>query len=124
VIRRRYLLLAALFCRRAVAAAPQRVTVVMVDNRFIPDRIEFQAGVTYVLRLENRGKNLHEFTAPEFFAASKVASRRLLGNGGKEMVVQPHETRQIELTPMKPGEYRLICADHDWDGMVCTIIVH
>jgi uncharacterized cupredoxin-like copper-binding protein len=113
----------ALWYHAGLAAAPQRMTVVMVDDRFIPDRIEFRAGVTYRLRLENHGKDMHEFTAPEFFNASRIANRRLLANGGKEMMVQPHETKQIELTPMKAGEYKLICADHDWDGMVGTIVV-
>ncbi len=95
----------------------------MVDNRFIPDRIEFQAGVRYRLRLENKGKDLHEFTAPEFFAAAKVTNRRLLANGGKEVVVQPQQTVVVDLVPMKPGEFNLICADHDWDGMVGKIVV-
>jgi plastocyanin len=121
------LLSAVACCRTATAtpppARPQPVTVVMVDNRFIPDRIEFQAGVRYRLRLENKGKDLHEFTAPEFFAAAKVTNRRLLANGGKEVVVQPQQTVVVDLVPMKPGEFNLICADHDWDGMVGKIVV-
>jgi plastocyanin len=29
----------------------------------------------------------------------------------------------VELVPLNPGSYRLICADHDWDGMVGEITV-
>jgi plastocyanin len=103
---------------------PQPMTVVMVDDRFIPDRVEFQAGVTYRLRLENHSKELHEFTAPGFFAATKVVNPHLLSNGGKEVVVQPGQTVSVVLTPRRAGEYDLICADHDWDGMVGKIVVH
>jgi uncharacterized cupredoxin-like copper-binding protein len=107
----------------AIAAKPQPLTVVMVDDRFIPDTVEFRAGVPYRLRLENRGKTLHEFTAPEFFAASKIDNRRSLDNSGKEVVVQPQQTREVVLTPLRAGTFSLICADHDWDGMVGRIVV-
>ena len=103
---------------------PELVTVVMVDDRFIPDRIEFQVGVHYRLRLENHGKDLHEFTAPEFFAAATVANPRVLANGAKEVVVQSRQTKEVDLVPTRVGGYSLICADHDWDGMVGKIIVH
>ena len=29
----------------------------------------------------------------------------------------------VYLVPMKAGTFRLICADHDWDGMVGEITV-
>jgi uncharacterized cupredoxin-like copper-binding protein len=127
-VRRRSLLLAGLALAAgagpALAAAPQRITVVMVDDRFIPDHLDFQAGTVYRLRLENHGKDLHEFTAPEFFAAAHVADPHALANGGKEVVVQPGQTVEIQLRPLRSGQYPLTCADHDWDGMTGTITVH
>lgn len=102
---------------------PQVVRVELVDYRFIPDRLTFRHGVTYRLHLENRGKDLHEFTAPEFFAEAAVRDPRKLANGGQEVVVQPGETADIDLMPQRPGKYDLICADHDWDGMVGSIDV-
>ncbi len=48
---------------------------------------------------------------------------RVLANGGKEVVVQPGAEVDVYLVPMKPGTFRLICADHDWDGMVGEITV-
>ena len=42
----------------------ETVTVVTTEYGFEPNRLTFRAGVPYRLHLENRGKELHEFTAP------------------------------------------------------------
>jgi plastocyanin len=101
----------------------QPMTVTMVDNVFQPDHLTFQHDTPYRLHLENRGKDLHEFTAPEFFAASVVRDPSQLANGGKEIVLQSGASTDVDLEPLKPGTYHLICADHDWDGMVGEILV-
>ena len=75
------------------------------------------------LRLENHGKDLHEFTAPEFFRATTVRDKHVLANGGIEVVVQPGKSARVFLLPRVKGEYKLTCADHDWDGMVGSITV-
>jgi plastocyanin len=105
-------------------AHPQVVTVVMVDNQFEPDHVTFQAGKTYELRLQNRGKDLHEFTAPEFFRQATVRDRKQLANGGTEVVVQAGQSARVLLIPRVEGGYKLTCADHDWDGMVGGITVN
>ncbi len=97
--------------------------VVMVDNRFEPDHLTFQAGQAYALRLENRGKDLHEFTAPAFLKAAKVRDKRVLANGGTDIVVQAGTSVRVFLIPGPKGQYSLSCADHDWDGMVGGITV-
>jgi uncharacterized cupredoxin-like copper-binding protein len=102
---------------------PQVVRVKMVDNRFVPDHLTFRHGVVYRLHLQNVGKDLHEFTASTFFAEAIMRNPRKLANGGKEVVVQPGETVDVDLVAQRPGTYDLICADHDWDGMVGTIEV-
>ena len=99
------------------------VAVNLIDNSFVPDKLSFQHGVPYRLHLENRGKELHEFTAPEFFAAALVRDPGGLANAGREVVVQPGAVADVYLIPQKPGSYRLTCADHDWDGMVGEIKV-
>jgi plastocyanin len=73
--------------------------------------------------LENRGKDLHEFTAPEFLADALVRDPGALANAGQEVVVQPGRVVDVYLVPMRAGTFRLTCADHDWDGMVGEIIV-
>ena len=99
------------------------MTVVMVDDRFQPDHLTFEHGDVYRLHLENHGKELHEFTAPEFFAAAVVRNPGQLANAGHEVVVQPGASADIYLEPLKAGTYELTCADHDWDGMVGHIVV-
>jgi hypothetical protein len=56
------------------------VSVVMVDDKFVPERLTLRHGVPYRLHLENRGKDLHEFTAPEFFADAIVRDPSVLAN--------------------------------------------
>jgi uncharacterized cupredoxin-like copper-binding protein len=99
------------------------MTVLMVDDSFVPDRLNLLHGVPYRLHMENHGKDLHEFTAPEFLANATVRDPDVLANAGAEVVVHPGQMVDVFLVPMKAGKYRLTCADHDWDGMVGEIVV-
>jgi len=99
------------------------MSVIMIDDKFEPDHLIFHHGVPYRLHLENHGKELHEFTAPEFLAASVMRDPALLKNGGQDIVVQPGATADVDLEPLNPGTYKLTCADHDWDGMTGDITV-
>ena len=99
------------------------ISLLMVDDRFVPDRLNFRHGVAYRFHLENRGKDLHEFTAPEVLADAIVRDPRALANEGKEVVVQPGQAVTVYLVPVRAGTFRLFCADHDWDGMVGEIVV-
>ncbi len=119
-----------LLCAATARAQPgvdwskaEEVTVLMVDDRFVPDHLRFMHGVAYRLHLENQGTHLHEFTAPEFFADAIVRNPDQLANGDTEVVVQLGMAADVFLVPVKPGMFRLICADHDWDGMVGEIAV-
>jgi uncharacterized cupredoxin-like copper-binding protein len=103
--------------------AAQVVTVVMVDDRFQPNHVTFQAGQAYRLRLLNRGKELHEFTAPDFFKNATLRDKRQLSNSGIEVVVQPGGSVTVFLIPRVRGDYSLTCADHDWNGMTGGISV-
>ena len=99
------------------------VTVVMVDNSFQPDHLTFQHGKSYELVLENRGKDMHEFTAPAFLKAATIKDKGALANGGTDIVVQSGNTAHIFLVAPPKGHYDLTCADHEWDGMVGSIAV-
>src|SRR6185437_16415888 len=101
----------------------ETVTVVMVDDTFEPDHVIFHAGRPTALHLVNQGKDMHEFTAPEFLHASKIRTPHALSNNGGDIVVQPGQTVVVKLIPGHAGDYKLICADHDWDGMVGSITV-
>ncbi len=104
-------------------AKAEPLTVVMVDNKFEPDHITFHAGKPYELRLVNKGKELHEFTAPKFLKAATIKDKRLLANGGSDIVVQSGKSVSVLLIAPAKGSYDLTCADHDWDGMTGGITV-
>jgi uncharacterized cupredoxin-like copper-binding protein len=107
----------------AVAPVPITVSVVLSDYKFVPDRLIFQHDTHYRLHLENHGKETHEFTAPTFFAASKIDNPDVLNREHTEIVMQPGDVKDVFLTPGKPGTYDLRCSDHDWNGMVGGITV-
>jgi uncharacterized cupredoxin-like copper-binding protein len=107
----------------ATRPKPIEMDVVMFDYRFEPDHLTFKHDVHYRLHLENRGKETHEFTAPTFFATSRIDNPDVLNRDRSEVLMQPGDKRDIFLTPLTPGTYDLRCADHDWYGMVGGITV-
>jgi uncharacterized cupredoxin-like copper-binding protein len=117
--------LAVLFAASLATAQPKPVMteVVMVDYSFDPDHLTFEHDVHYQLHLENHGKETHEFTAPTFLATATIDNPDVLNSEHTEVLVQPGESKDLFLTPHRPGTYDLRCADHDWDGMVGGITV-
>jgi uncharacterized cupredoxin-like copper-binding protein len=101
----------------------QQLDVLMVDDRFVPDHLTFRHGVPYRMVLRNSGKDLHEFTAPAFFADTVLRDPSVLAQNQKEVVVQPGTEISVYLMPVKAGTFELVCANHDWDGMVGQIVV-
>jgi hypothetical protein len=83
------------------------VNLIMIDYRFIPDRLIFVHDVHYQLHLENHGKETHELTAPTFFATADIDNPNALNHYRTEIVVQPGETKDIFLTARRPGTYDL-----------------
>ena len=71
----------------------ERVILVATEYSFAPSRLTFRVGFAYRLHFENRGKELHEFTAPAFLRAVEIVNREALspeGTGGR------HPTRRRE----------------------------
>ena len=119
------LLVVAAFLALAAAShsEPQTVNLTMIEYRFIPDHLIFEHDVHFRLHLENHGKETHELTAPTFFATADIDNPEALNHERTEIVMQPGETKDIFLTADRPGTYDLLCADHDWAGMVGGITV-
>src|SRR5262249_2832807 len=84
----------------------ETIGVTMVDDRFVPDRLSLHHGRPYRLHLENRGNELHEFTAPEFLADTIVRDPSVLANGGKEVLLHPGASADLYLMPLRPGSFR------------------
>jgi uncharacterized cupredoxin-like copper-binding protein len=105
------------------AAEAALVELVMTEYRFTPNPLRLPLDIPCRLAVENRGAELHEFTAPEFLAAIALDTPEILAAGGREVVVRPGERKELRFTARRPGRYPMACADHDWAGMVGEIIV-
>ena len=100
------------------------VTVQMVDDRFVPDKLVFRRGVPYRLHMENSDADIHDFTAPEFFNAIAIRNPEVLERTRQDEVsLQPKEQKDLYFVARKPGLYRLTCVNHDWDNMVGDITI-
>ena len=119
------LLLATLVTSPAAAQAPATVNVQLANFKFTPNTIVLDHGRPYVLRLANRSSGGHDFTAPDFFAASAIAAsdRSLIREGAVE--VPGGQVREIHLSAPAPGRYKLKCTHtmHKMMGMSGTILV-
>jgi uncharacterized cupredoxin-like copper-binding protein len=104
-------------------ASAKSVTVVAVEYRFEPNHLVLRRGVAYRLQLVNRGKELHELTAPKFFRAVEIHNPGMLNAEHTELVVQPAEKKDLYFIAPRPGRFAMWCADHDWAGMTGDIIV-
>jgi uncharacterized cupredoxin-like copper-binding protein len=108
----------------AGAVAADLVQVRLVDDKFDPAEIVLEHGKPYRLHIENVGHEMHEFFARTFFHAAQVPdAASVLSNEASEIVLQPGQSRDIDLVAPAPGTYELTCPDHDWDGMVGKIVV-
>ena len=103
------------------SAAPQTVEVRLSSFSFDPRAIALTAGRPVTLHLVNTGGGGHNFSAPQFFAASTAVTGPVV-EGTVE--VPGHQSVDITLTP-SPGRYRLRCTHslHTAFGMSGTITV-
>jgi plastocyanin len=85
------------------------LSVTMENFKFTPNTLQLRAGVPAILHLVNNASGGHNFTAPEFFAAAKIApaSQALVHNGVVE--VPKHSSVDVALTPAA-GQYPLKCS--------------
>jgi uncharacterized cupredoxin-like copper-binding protein len=105
-------------------AKARPVTVVASEYKFTPNHIVFRRGVAYRLTVANRGTELHEFNAPQFFKTITMRDAAALNVDRTEIDVQPGQQKVLYFIARHDGNFRLICPDHDWAGMTGTIRVH
>lgn len=104
-------------------AKARLVTVVTVEYRFLPDHLVFRRGVAYRLHVVNRGQELHELTAPDFFKTVELRNPEALNREHTELALQPGEQKDLYFVAKRSGRYDMRCADHDWAGMTGDIFV-
>lgn len=106
----------------AAPAQPVRVGIVLTSHKISPAPIHLPGGVPMRLTIANRSVETHDFTAPEFFRSSSIASGPI--PGGK-LTLRPGGLTHVSLTPRR-GTYQLRCTRfaHALLGESTTIIVH
>jgi uncharacterized cupredoxin-like copper-binding protein len=104
-------------------AHAKEVNEVATEYKFSPAQLQFRAGTPYRLHIANRGKETHEFTAPEFFAAITIRDQGPLNADHTEIVLPPGQDKDLYFVAPKPGKFPLKCSDHDWAGMTGGITV-
>ena len=109
----------------AVAQSPETVSVELSNFKFVPSQLVFVRGHVYRLHLINAAGGGHDFTAPEFFAASMIAPADRSKVVGGKIKLSGKETVDITLTPEKAGTYPLTCSHfmHSGFGMKGGITV-
>jgi plastocyanin len=116
----------------ALAAAPisaqsgaTTIDIEMSSFKYRPASIRLEHGRDYVLHFVNAASSGHDFSAPAFFAAAKIApedraklKRGAIGLGGGE------EAR-IHLTAPPAGRFAVKCTHfmHSTFGMIGEIVV-
>ena len=101
----------------------QPITVIAMEYAFAPSHLEFRRAAHYRLHIENRGKETHEFTAPEFFKTIEAGDWAPLNADHTEIDVQPGQQVDFYFIAKTAGAFPLRCADHDWAGMTGGIVV-
>ena len=100
------------------------VEVHLANFDFTPPIIRMRAGRPYRLALTNDASGGHDFTAPDFFAAARIAARdqALVANG--EVELHGGESRIVHVIPAR-GTYKVVCTHlgHAVLGMTARIVV-
>jgi plastocyanin len=97
------------------------VAIEMHSYSYNPSPIHLTAGQPVMLQFVNRSGKGHDFTAREFFAASRILSGRVEDG---EVEVAPGRAKALKLIPAA-GTYKVHCGHpfHAILGMKSTIIV-
>jgi plastocyanin len=92
----------------ARAEEERTVSVRLSSFAFEPKNLVLKVGVPVHLRLLNDSDGGHNFSAPDFFAASTLQPGSLVPTDG-EVEVGPHQMVEVVLVPRAPGSYRITC---------------
>ena len=107
----------------AQTAAP--ITITLTDYAFSPASFDLNAGTTYQLHFVNNGSKGHNFSAPEFFAASQIAPEDMARVKDGSVELANDQSADIAVTPARAGTYAFVCTHfmHKMMGMHGEIIV-
>lgn len=90
--------------------------IVLEDLRFVPNRIDAQAGVPLTIRLTNRGTERHDLSFP---------SLHMPGLAGVDAILEPGESRTVTIRFDEAGTHTFVCSlpGHAASGMTGAAFV-
>ena len=103
----------------------QVIAIELDSFEFTPSTIAMTHGQSYVLRLTNVSDGDHDFAAPRFFDAARIAPQDSSAVAEGRVEVPGRETVSIRLTAPARGTYRIRCTHfmHSTFGMKGRIVV-
>jgi plastocyanin len=101
------------------------IAISLTDYVFTPNTLSLIGGVSYRLAFTNNETKDHNFSAPGFFAASKIATGDQAKIRDGSIEVGSGQTVEINVTPARIGSYAFMCSHfmHSMMGMHGTITV-
>jgi uncharacterized cupredoxin-like copper-binding protein len=89
----------------ALAQTATPISITLTDYAFSPNALELKAGATYQLHFINSGSKDHDFSAPEFFAASQVAVDDQAKVEKGAVALGRGQSVDMTVTPGQPGTF-------------------
>jgi plastocyanin len=109
----------------AMAQTATPISITMTNYAFTPDALNLMAGTTYHMHFINNGSKDHNFSAPEFFAASQIAPEDQAKVGKGLVALEAGQSVDITVTPGHTGTFPVECTHfmHKMMGMHGNITV-
>lgn len=106
---------------KAAGAQSNGATILAWSFGFSPRAVHLSAGQPVALTFINRSGSRHDFTAPEFFAASRLISGAIKRG---QVELAPNDSKTVVLVPRR-GIYMAHCSHfmHKQLGMAAEIVV-
>ena len=109
----------------ALAQTDNLINISLTNYAFTPGTLNLKAGTTYHLHFINSGSKDHNFSAPEFFAASQVATGDQAKVEKGAVGLESGQTVDVTVTPSHSGTFPVECTHfmHKMMGMHGNIVV-
>ena len=109
----------------AQAQSVTPISITLTNYAFAPAALTLKAGITYQIHFINSGSKDHNFSAPEFFAASQVAADDQAKVEKGLVSLESGQSVDITVTPGQAGTFPVECTHfmHKMMGMHGNIVV-
>jgi len=109
----------------ALAQTDNLINISLTNYAFTPNAITLKMGTTYHLHFINSGSKDHNFSAPQFFAASQIAPEDQAKVKKGLVELESGQSVDVAVTPGQAGTFAVECKHfmHEMMGMHASITV-